>query len=275
GGWVRVPRPVSAPGSMRPGATLSGIPTIDEPTPAVARTAPAEPAPVGPAAERRGITAEYGAAGRPRSTHDPIGSTIGDAIETASTTELAAVVDPDAELDEMTTVPAVRRTAGPRGSTTPTEQVPRVIDHAEARAPVEHDEQWQRLLDILEYRRLRGDALRGQPQPEAAIERRAELERSLQPRPPVEDERAALRRYHRFACSIPARLGPPLPGRSAPIPASVEIEDVSAGGARITIDQPSLAVGERVWLTIDLGAIERSRLPSTARQVVLDARVVW
>lgn len=141
----------------------------------------------------------------------------------------------------------------------------------------EHDhrrrEGLERLVDILEYREVRLRALRSHDDA-AAAERCTVLEQTLQQHPPAGDDMAAMRRYHRFVCSIPAQLTHRRRGDS--MTATVEIEDLSAGGARITFGEFSIDAGETVWLTIDLAAADRSRVPSPeASAVVLKARVVW
>lgn len=132
----------------------------------------------------------------------------------------------------------------------------------------------ERLVDILEYRELRLRALQSSAGSAGAAERCATLEQALQQRAPAGDDMAAMRRYHRFVCSIPAQLTH-LP-RGTKSTATVEIEDLSAGGARITFGEYSIGAGETVWLAIDLTLADRSRIPDpTASTVVMKARVVW
>lgn len=131
-----------------------------------------------------------------------------------------------------------------------------------------------RLVDILEYRELRLRALQSSAGNAGAAERCATLEQALQQRVPAGDDMVAMRRYHRFACSISAQLTH-LP-RGTKSTATVEIEDLSAGGARITFGEYSIGAGETVWLAIDLTRADRSRIPDpTASTVVMKARVVW
>jgi hypothetical protein len=90
----------------------------------------------------------------------------------------------------------------------------------------------------------------------------------------VGDDMAAMRRYHRFVCSIPAQLTHR--PRGATTVATVEIADLSAGGAKITFAEHGIGVGETVWLAIDLAQADRSRIPyPDAKAVVMKARVVW
>lgn len=132
----------------------------------------------------------------------------------------------------------------------------------------------ERLVDILEYRELRLRALHGQAPDTGANERCAALEQRLQQQAPAGDDMAAMRRYHRFVCSIPAQLTH-RPRGTASI-ATVELEDLSAGGAKITFGEYSLGAGETVWLAIDLAQADRSRIPyPQATSVVMKARVVW
>lgn len=313
-GWVRVPRPSTTPGCMRPGSTLAGVPRIDDAPPPIEPV----PAPADESAPRKVTTAEYGALGS-RTTTDP------PTVEPAAPAVVAAPAPPEGELDAMTTVPKVRAAAA-RSSGTPTEEVPRILDEPDAldeldtqtrprvtlvpqgaapglpyedtlrftrperdgvasdpppaepadrqRAP----QGLERLLDVVEYRELRLGALHGRRPDPAAAERCAELERALQQRRPADDDVAALRRYHRFACSIPARLTPR--ARAGAEPISVEIEDLSAGGAKITVREGALVTGDRVLLAVGLAEgldeVARARLPHPqVEAVVLEGRVVW
>lgn len=132
----------------------------------------------------------------------------------------------------------------------------------------------ERLVDILEYRELRLRALHGQLADPGADERCAVLEQVLQQQAPAGDDMAAMRRYHRFVCSIPAQLTHRPRGVAST--ATVELEDLSAGGAKITFGEYSLGAGETVWLAIDLAQANRSRIPyPEATSVVMKARVVW
>ena len=160
---------------------------------------------------------------------------------------------------------------------------PFAIDEGELRARQgledadrEHEQRagLERLVDILEYRELRLRALQSAAGDAGAVARCIALEQALQQHAPAGDDMAAMRRYHRFVCSIPAQLTH-LP-RGAKSTATVEIEDLSAGGARITFGEYSIGAGETVWLAIDLTLADRSRIPDpTASTVVMKARVVW
>jgi hypothetical protein len=276
GGWVRATRSLVTPGSMRPGSTVSGLQPVEsdeEASPAATpwdSTAPPAAAPAaGPDVVeprlRKPITAEYGWLGeRPTTVREPV-------TQGSPAVPARPAVDPDAELDAMKTLPSVRRAAR-RGSATPTEKVPIVRD-APPRASATGDE---RLVDILEYRELRLRALRGQPGDARVAERCAALEQILQQARSAGDGMVALRRHHRFACSIPAQLTHGSGSRGAVRCSTVEIEDVSAGGAKLRFGERAIGVGEMVWLTIELAGADRSRIPSSdAATVVMMARVVW
>jgi len=132
----------------------------------------------------------------------------------------------------------------------------------------------ERLVDILEYRELRVRALQNPAGDAREAERCAVLEQALQQRPPAGEDTGGMRRYHRFVCSIPAQLTHRPRGTAST--ATVEIEDLSAGGAKITFGEYSIGAGETVWLTIDLAEADRSRIPyPNAGTVVMKARVVW
>lgn len=461
-GWIRVTRPLEAPGSMRPGATLTGVPRVgDEASVPTASPSPRNAdAGDSPARGTKHETAEYGAVGERQTTERGLAAPpIAPGLAAPATP--ARALEPEAELDAMKTVPALRR--GSVRSSTPTEEVPRIrnldpldedshvktqprvtlvprdrgpaappvamvkppptvtpepsivasppdpasspddaptidtalarrltttpgsvrprarsiayedtlrfqrpeprpadepnvpqarphattaevisalesllppddaseprpseplrpdarthasglgpsstvdvllqavlsdvawspevadpsqLDEAELRAQQvledvdrEHKQRegLDRLVEILEYRELRLRALQSSAGDAGAVERCAVLEQALQQRPPAGDDMAAMRRYHRFVCSIPAQLTH-LP-RGTKSTATVEIEDLSAGGARITFGEYSIGAGETVWLAIELAPADRSRIPDpTASTVVMKARVVW
>ncbi len=343
GGWVRLPRTLEAPGSMRQGSTLAGIPWVgreegEEASAAGVNGFASSESPVesDEVRARKARTAEYGALGGP--AHADVSAAADAALE----------VEP--ELDSMTTVPNVRRTVRPYGSAVPTQEVPSVdesetlvdedlqadirsrvtvtpgertektgpihattepdIPVARTRPPsigyedtlrfqrgevplrpqaapdpvdepepslgaelARHDG-LERLVDILEYRELRLRALRGGAEGAPAAERCAALERVLSQRPLRGDDMAAMRRYHRFLGSFPARLTQRARGVSST--AEVEVEDISAGGAKIVLADGSLAAGDTVWLSIELALADHPHsLRPTAEIVVMKARVVW
>lgn len=156
-------------------------------------------------------------------------------------------------------------------------------DRVELRAQhlIEHAEQEHRrkvglgiLVDILEYRELRLRSLRGDRLASEAKERYASLEERLQQHLPEDDDEAAMRRYHRFVCSIPAQLTHQDGGVVSTV--SVEVEDISAGGAKVTFGECSLGMGQTVWLSVDLLDSDRRRMVEPdATTVVFQARVVW
>ncbi len=129
------------------------------------------------------------------------------------------------------------------------------------------------LVDILEYRELRLRSLRGDALADPANARYTELEQRLQ-HLPDEDEAAAMRRYHRFVCSIPAQLTHQEGGVVNTV--SVEVEDISAGGAKVTFGECSLGMGQTVWLAVDLEEAQLAGIERPdASTVVFQARVVW
>lgn len=127
------------------------------------------------------------------------------------------------------------------------------------------------LVDILEYRELRLRSLRGAP---IDTSRYDVLERRLQQHPLGIDDEAAMRRYTRLRCSIPAQLTHHEHGSASTV--AVEVADISAGGARVTFGEYSIRTGAIVWLAFDLTQAEREgTLVPDADTVVFKARVVW
>ncbi|MEM9459253.1 MAG: FHA domain-containing protein [Myxococcota bacterium] len=127
------------------------------------------------------------------------------------------------------------------------------------------------LVDILEYRELRTRALRGET---VDSRRYNSLEDQLQQHPLGIDDDAAMRRYTRFACSIPAQLTHRVQGSVRTV--SVEVRDLSAGGARLTFGEYSIDPGEIIWLAFDLSQADRQgTIVPDANTVVFKARVVW
>ena len=127
------------------------------------------------------------------------------------------------------------------------------------------------LVDILEYRELRTRALRGETVDSL---RYNALEDQLQQHPLGIDDEASMRRYTRFVCSIPAQLTHRVLGSVRTV--SVEVEDLSAGGARLTFGEYSIDPGEIVWLAFDLSQADRQgTIVPEADTVVFKARVVW
>jgi FHA domain/PilZ domain len=129
---------------------------------------------------------------------------------------------------------------------------------------------WPRevVRNVFEYRELRLRGLRGEPLDEAASARLQLLEGKLQQQlagAPV----AAVRRFRRFDCPLPAWIGH-REGRHVSTWA-VELEDVSAGGAQVRCSgQPTtFAPGDACWLVVDLDDDPDQPV------VVFRARVVW
>jgi hypothetical protein len=264
GGWVRVSRPLDTPGSMRPGSTLSGMQRVDlRASPPAPRS---EPAPsVSPRPAGKPITAEYGAmiddepvarraSGTPTEEVPRVPERAPQDVGRASVSEVAPTVE-------------IAAIAGPSSAASGAPREP-------ANGAQREGDGLERLVDVLEYRELRLQSLHGAPDDARRAQRCTALEAVLQQRASVGDERATLRRYHRFECSIAGQLTHRRQGTTAVAP--MEITDLSAGGAKITLAELAIGVGETVWLAIDLGAADRSRLPRPdATTVVLKARVVW
>ncbi|MEX1364911.1 MAG: PilZ domain-containing protein, partial [Nannocystaceae bacterium] len=89
------------------------------------------------------------------------------------------------------------------------------------------------------------------------------------------DDRAAMRRYHRYLCALPAQLVQRRDDATVDT-LDVELADISAGGAKLVCGNGSLGPGDVVWLTVDLAQANCSRLAEPdADLVVLASRVVW
>jgi hypothetical protein len=121
------------------------------------------------------------------------------------------------------------------------------------------------LRDVLDYRALRLDELRGQPMDDRGRARFAELTMQL-----LVDTHGmpASRRFVRVACPLPATLTQ----RDGVVSRTQEIhlDDLGAGGARLSMFDPGVRVGDEVWLAFDLAA-----LFSFGQKVVFRSRVVW
>lgn len=121
------------------------------------------------------------------------------------------------------------------------------------------------LRDVLDYRRLRLEELRGRSLPAAERQRYARLTTGLL----VEThDLPASRRFVRAGCRLPASLTQRDHGHTRTL--EVRLEDLSAGGARVSMFDPSVRVGDEVWLAFDLAT-----LLSFGQQVVFRSRVVW
>ena len=121
------------------------------------------------------------------------------------------------------------------------------------------------LRDVLDYRALRLEELRGQPMDEAGKARYSELTVRL-----LVDTHGlpASRRFVRAECPLPATLTQ----RDGAVSRTLDIrlDDLGAGGARLSMFDPAVRVGDEVWLAFDLAA-----LFSFGQKVVFRSRVVW
>ncbi len=121
------------------------------------------------------------------------------------------------------------------------------------------------LRDVLDYRTLRLDGLRGKPMDGHAKARYAQLSTRL-----LADTHGlpSSRRFVRESCRLPATLTQCDGGFSRTL--EVSLDDLSAGGTRLSMFDPSVRVGDEVWVAFDLAA-----LFSSGQKVVFRSRVVW
>lgn len=121
------------------------------------------------------------------------------------------------------------------------------------------------LRDVLDYRALRLDGLRGQPMDRRAKARYAQLSTRL-----LVDTHGlpSSRRFVREPCRLPASLTQCDGAFSRTL--EVSLDDLSAGGTRLSMFDPSVRVGDEVWVAFDLAA-----LFSFGQKVVFRSRVVW
>ena len=121
------------------------------------------------------------------------------------------------------------------------------------------------IRDVLEYRALRWRALRGESTTSQDTERFQLLESRLRQ---AQDDgpQAQLRMFSRFDCEFAGRViyqGP----HGAPIATNVAVQDISAGGVKVSTDQ-DFEEGERVELVF--------LIDDESQTVVnLPARVAW
>lgn len=123
------------------------------------------------------------------------------------------------------------------------------------------------IRDVFHYRTLRMRAVRGEPLPRESADRLRELDERMHRHSVTQRALDHLRRYHRFACDVPAWLGS-LSGRSVSTLA-VELKDVGAGGAQVSCPERRFQVGDPCWLVVDLEHEDEGPL------VVFRARVAW
>jgi len=131
--------------------------------------------------------------------------------------------------------------------------------------PEERETALSTLRDVLDYRALRLDGLRGQPMDARAEARYAQLTARLL----VETHGLpSSRRFVREPCPLPATLTQSDGALSRTL--EVRLDDLSAGGTRLSMFDPSVRVGDEVWVAFDLAA-----LFSFGQKVVFRSRVVW
>ena len=130
------------------------------------------------------------------------------------------------------------------------------------------------LAEVLQYREYRLRQLRGETLEPQEHEELARLRQRLQ-QPTgtgTADTVAALRRYQRFDCALKAELTHRLGGSMSTL--SVGVQNIGAGGAKLTAGQHELSAGDVAWLAIDVSA-SPSMPVEQAKTVVFKSRVVW
>lgn len=124
------------------------------------------------------------------------------------------------------------------------------------------------LRDIFDYRSLRTQLSGGADLLAGDLERFAGLRARLeQPEAAAFDNQEA-RRFERFDCALPVLVTQ----RDERLERSlvVEVDDLSAGGARLVLSDAGVPLGAELQLVFDLGA-----LSGALDSVVFRARVVW
>ncbi|MGH1345513.1 MAG: FHA domain-containing protein [Nannocystales bacterium] len=159
----------------------------------------------------------------------------------------------------------------PPGPRTQPIGVPRGVQLTESGAlvtdcnPEEREAALSTLRDVLDYRALRLDGLRGRSMDARAKARYAQLTTRLL----VETHGLpSSRRFVREPCPLPATLTQRDGALSRTL--EVRLDDLSAGGTRLSMFDPSVRVGDEVWVAFDLAA-----LFSFGQKVVFRSRVVW
>ncbi|MEM9456864.1 MAG: FHA domain-containing protein [Myxococcota bacterium] len=117
--------------------------------------------------------------------------------------------------------------------------------------------------DIIEYRSLRSQRLRG-GFAQASLRQRFESLRERLRQPPSTDPKISQRAFCRFDCQLQIRLR-----RSNGEEHACQLRDLGVDGARLILDGRPLHHDAVVWLTIDLLGGDRSR------SVALAGRVIW
>ncbi|MEM6295960.1 MAG: FHA domain-containing protein [Myxococcota bacterium] len=123
------------------------------------------------------------------------------------------------------------------------------------------------LRDVLDYRRLRLADLRGDVLARAERARFGDLQARLLGTTDG-DDLPSTRRFTRFECRLPATVTQ----RDGTFSRTLDVEllDLSAGGTRLSLNDPAIRPGDEVWLAFNLAA-----LFSYGQQVVFRCRVVW
>lgn len=128
------------------------------------------------------------------------------------------------------------------------------------------------LAAVLQYRAFRQRMQRGPRLSEAELRQHDQLDRYLQRTVPRGDALAAMRRFTRFSCDLPAELTHADAAGMATL--AVAVYDVGAGGAKLDVGTTELKIGDEAWLAIDLSGIPEVPVEG-ASTVVFKSRVVW
>lgn len=182
----------------------------------------------------------------------------------AGTELLHAILGPEVDAVVSEGGAAANEDSGPKVAAVPTATV--VVGSGPLDLePAARDAALDVLRDVLDYRALRLEELRGGALRNDQRRRYDQLSTRL-----LVDTHGlpASRRFVRVGCPLPATLtqcdGPHC--RTL----EVTLEDLSAGGARLCMHDPAVRVGDEVWLAFDLAA-----LFSYGQKVVFRSRVVW
>lgn len=116
------------------------------------------------------------------------------------------------------------------------------------------------VADILEYRELRNQRLRGEELTEAQTDTLERLDARLRQPPGDGDVESRLRSFYRFECGFPAQV------RSTLGYLEVDVEDISAGGLKLRAEH-SVTPGDPVFMM----------LPTTDPEcsITFPSRVAW
>ncbi len=207
-----------------------------------------------------------------RVSQTPTAGAVAGARSRAAGALLDAILGPEVDAVVSKTVEAANEDSGPNAAVSSPSAASAVPREAlvEGAGPVEvdleaRDAALKVLRDVLDYRALRLDELRGETLGERE---RARLEQ-LSVRLLVDTHGLpASRRFVRVPCTLPATLTQ-CDGRFSRT-LDVALDDLSAGGARLSMHDPAVRVGDEVWLAFDLAT-----LFSFGHKVVFRSRVVW